>query len=498
MTVVHALLVPAAILLVLTCWSARRAVRSSPVPAGPPRFPLVGNAFQLPVERPWEKFAEWSKQYGDMVYLRVFNRSIIVLNSIEAAIELQDKRASVYSDRPRRVMAESGYGLVTTFRVRYDEAVKSAKKYLSSGFNKAAVQSHAVIQEEAARILCGMLRDDPERFLDHLREITISTIRTIVYGTHLQSSSTAAYEELLRDVLAQFTKMASPSKYLVDTFPILRYVPAWFPGAQFQREAAHNRSQIDRFMTDPFMEVKTQLVRTIERQSFLSSILRKEQSSTGEEETIKFAAGSAFGAGFETTVALLSAFFMAMVLNPSAQSRAQEEIDRVVGRGNTPGSRHRASLPFVECIIAEVLRWRPPVPFAWRCSRVDDQYRGYTIPAGTLVTVNVRGLTHNSSSYPCPDDFKPERFMDPEGKYSTQLVPDPRRFVFGFGRRSCPGVHVADSFLYIVIVTVLASFTISPALDEDGRHVLPDSNYSSGLGGICQPPPFKCRIVPRC
>lgn len=49
---------------------------------------------------------------------------------------------------------------------------------------------------------------------------------------------------------------------------------------------------------------------------------------------------------------------------------------------------------------------------------------------------------------------------------------------------SCPGMHVADNFLYIVIATVLAVFTISPAEDAEGNSILPDPDYSSGLGGI--------------
>ncbi|OJT09761.1 O-methylsterigmatocystin oxidoreductase [Trametes pubescens] len=173
-----------------------------------------------------------------------------------------------------------------------------------------------------------------------------------------------------------------------------------------------------------------------------------------------------------------------MVLNPSTQRCAQEEIDRILNKDSLPSFSDRASLPFVECIVSEVLRWRPPVPFAWRCVRAEDHYRGYTIPTGTLVTVNVRGLTHDEERYPDPDKFKPERFLDCNGRYTTAAAQDPRRFLFGFGRRSCPGMHVADNFLYIVIATVLAAFTISPAEDAAGNPILPDADYSSGLGGI--------------
>lgn len=41
-----------------------------------------------------------------MVYFRIFRRSVLVLNSLDAALDLQEKRFAIYSDRPRRIMAE--------------------------------------------------------------------------------------------------------------------------------------------------------------------------------------------------------------------------------------------------------------------------------------------------------------------------------------------------------------------------------------------------------
>ena len=50
-----------------------------------------------------------------------------------------------------------------------------------------------------------------------------------------------------------------------------------------------------------------------------------------------------------------------MVLHPDTQRRAQEEIDKVVGTERLPQMGDRASLPYVEAVILEVLRLRPPV-----------------------------------------------------------------------------------------------------------------------------------------
>ena len=48
----------------------------------------------------------------------------------------------------------------------------------------------------------------------------------------------------------------------------------------------------------------------------------------------------------------------------------------------------------------------------------------------------------------------------------------------------CPGSHLADNFLFILIASTLASFDILPEVDDIGRPVLPDFDYSPGLGGV--------------
>lgn len=48
-----------------------------------------------------------------------------------------------------------------------------------------------------------------------------------------------------------------------------------------------------------------------------------------------------------------------MVAFPEVQSRAQAELDAVVGRGRLPTFADAPRLPYVWAIIKEVLRWRP-------------------------------------------------------------------------------------------------------------------------------------------
>ena len=74
---------------------------------------------------------------------------------------------------------------------------------------------------------------------------------------------------------------------------------------------------------------------------------------------------------------------------PDVQRTAQEELDRVIGLERLPQFSDRSSLPYVEAIVKECLRWNPILPLALpRTTFSDDEYKGYFIPKGSVVMAN--------------------------------------------------------------------------------------------------------------
>jgi cytochrome P450 len=123
-----------------------------------------------------------------------------------------------------------------------------------------------------------------------------------------------------------------------------------------------------------------------------------------------------------------------MALHPKVMKKAQEELDRVVDKGQLPNFSDRGDLPYIDAVVKEVLRWNPPLPIAIP-NRVtqDDMYRGYFIPAGATVIQNVWAVCRDPKMYPDPETFNPDRFLK-DGKISP-LVFNPEDRVFGAGRR---------------------------------------------------------------
>lgn len=73
---------------------------SVPLPPGPRPLPLIGNVHQLPAIYQERTFREWGKKYGNIIFARMFQTSVIIVNSLSIAKDLLEKRSQNYSGRP--------------------------------------------------------------------------------------------------------------------------------------------------------------------------------------------------------------------------------------------------------------------------------------------------------------------------------------------------------------------------------------------------------------
>lgn len=182
-----------------------------------------------------------------------------------------------------------------------------------------------------------------------------------------------------------------------------------------------------------------------------------------------------------------------MILHPHVAKKAQEELDRVLGKGKFPEFSDRNDIKYIECIMKECLRWRPPLPLGIvHTSTRSSELCGMLIPEKTLVMPNIWHMMHDDRHYRSPDIFDPDRF---EAHHPFPPKVDPREAVFGFGRRICPGRYFAEASLWMAMSSILVAFDILPELGPDGSEILPPDSFSSGL--TSEPLQFKCRFIPR-
>ncbi|CAE6500445.1 unnamed protein product [Rhizoctonia solani] len=285
----------------------------------------------------------------------------------------------------------------------------------------------------------------PEHFEREFRRTVAAEMLSSIYGYNVKDTN----DPLIQDsatLFKNFTIAGIPGSksntsfdscdvnhlygwidFMVNFIPWLKYVPEWFPGAKWKRTIVEWRRLKERVMNEPYEWAKAQIASGFAPPSIIQSHLASIENDPNidrvdEEENLRTVGTSLFGAAADTSHASLMSFVLAMVRHPEVQTRAQEEIDRVTNSQRLPSMADRDSMPYVRCIVQEVLRWQPPVPLGVpRSTAKDDEYRGYFIPKGSIVA-----MSREESVYKSPETFDTERFMDA----NTPGTPG-----FGFGRR---------------------------------------------------------------
>jgi cytochrome P450 len=156
-------------------------------------------------------------------------------------------------------------------------------------------------------------------------------------------------------------------------------------------------------------------------------------------------------AGQETTATALAWCFERLLRHPAALARLKRELDGDSGDA------------YLQAVINETLRVRPPLDGVWRKLAGPLELGGYLLPAGTIVSVTILSV-HLSNAFPDPEQFRPERFLDqPPPSYA--LVP------FGGGPRRCIGASFAIMEMKTILRTVLERVELRAPTQKSERAV---------------------------
>ncbi|OCH88003.1 cytochrome P450 [Obba rivulosa] len=480
-------LVWAGLVLALLFRYGRRssALRHLPLPPGPRPLPLIGNALDIPIAYQWLTYAEWSKKYGDIVHVKFFGKSLIILGSSKPAFDLLERRSSLYSDRPILHMQ---------LLIGFDWCLH--RRMMHQYFNSGNVDNFKSMQVAEVHQLLRNLHDDPQNYLRHLRHVMGATIIRVIYGVKDDELIT-----MNQRVMKVVTQTLNPGSFWVDIMPFLKHIPAWFPGAGFQRKAREWKKDILATRVMGLAATKRAISQhdsialqsitadMLERISNLEPALQDEESEIAEN-----VAAIAYLTGADTVISTLSSFFLAIVRYPEAQEKAYTELMDVVGPHRLPEFSDRESLPYINAVVKESLRWQPVVPLGVAHATIaDDEYNGYLIPKGSIIMANSWAILHDPEQYPDPEKFCPERFLK-DGRLDPSIR-DPSNAAFGFGRRICPGRYFADNMVFITFASILYTYIIRPPIGLDGKPAVPEVKMTSG--SLSFPAPFGCIIEPR-
>ncbi|KZS98142.1 cytochrome P450 [Sistotremastrum niveocremeum HHB9708] len=502
-----AYLLPALITVILVHQLSRLAKTKSrnplglPLPAGPKGLPLLGNIHQVPVKDSWLKFTEWGGIYGEVIGLTLLGKNVIVLNSYKAADDLLNKRGAIYSGRsPAPLMADYGGWYYNMVFVPMGDFMHGQRRILNHFFNASAVRKYSEVLTEKARSLARFTYSKPERFQGFNRLHVTATVLKIAYGFKVTSED----DPIMKEAEASITSgsfLGTPGTHPIDLFPILGKLPFWIWGRKFADGVKAMQQGAYNVGLKPFRFVKQQTAAGVAPPSMASELIESHSLPDGtikDEEIIWAAIAHLYFAGSDTTVSAVDTFALAMMLHPQIQRKAQQELDDLLRGERLPDLSDRESLPYLEAVLREILRWKPVTPLGipHRLDQ-DDIYNDTFLPAGSMVLYNAYAMSFDPKQFPDPFTFNPDRFLtDSQGSVSLRAdVLNPEDIAFGFGRRKCPGRHLASEALWINMATILTVFDIRLIKDQSGNDILPDMDYHTHL--VSHPKPYKGDFVSR-
>ncbi|KAF4953618.1 hypothetical protein FGADI_5954 [Fusarium gaditjirri] len=441
-------------------------------PPGPPTLPILGNIHLMPTKDAHLQFRKWADEYGPVYSLILGTKPFIVLSSAQAVKDLLDKKSALYSDRQEMYVGQIlGSGGLRLLMMGYGPTWRSFRKLVHSLLNVTTAKSYVPYQDLENKQMLYEMIVQPDQFLQSIRRYSNALTITMVFGWRSPIYQDPKLMQLF-DGFAEFAKINQTGiAALLDSFPVLRKLPDLLLPVQRKAKELHKKEK-DLYLSH-WLKAKQDIADGSIKPCFCVGLAEAQEKEKFGDAQAAYISGTLLEAGSDTTSSTLYAFVQAMLLYPEIQRKAQDEIDKVIGK-RMPTMDDEHSLRYVRACMKETLRWMPTtilgaVPHA---VTQDDTYNGYLIPKGAGVFNNVWGIHMDPERHPDPRQFNPDRYRDDfQSLADAAANPDASKrdqFTFGAGRRICPGIHVAE------------------------RN--PDKLTQ---GFVCMPEEFPARIIPR-
>ncbi|KAJ6611186.1 cytochrome P450 [Mycena sp. CBHHK59/15] len=493
-----------ALLLGGAVFISRFGQRERGLPPGPPTVPILGNLHLLHNSGEIHlKLLEWSRQYGDIISVKIGSGTMVVLSSPIAIKEVIDAHGWAASSRPVNYLAglaAGGYHILFAPAVR--ARLRNLKKILARYFSSRNSLKHAPMMSAESTQLLYDLMDSPADFTDSIRRYTHSVAMILVYGQRVPSVNSLRgnrFFQLLHRFLHILTLGVYPP---IDMLPILKYLPArWAPWIAACRRSKSDMTALHAEFSEAVeaRHAKRIAEDTESNKCFMSDILQMDLS---HEEYTGF---TLVETGSDTNAAFLLSLVLVLASYPEHQARASQEIEAVVGAARLPELEDFKRMPFVDALVKEIIRIRkeiirirPVLPMGVPHLTTEEIYVNYVVPKNTTVILNNYGIFHNPDVFEQPEIFNPNRFMQSEHGTRPGMDTDFRdNIFFGGGRRICPGQWIARATMQLTTMRLIWAFTFGNAVDAQTGLPIPRGLDFYAPEFVVMPWPFRCDIQPR-
>ncbi|XP_050537443.1 cytochrome P450 18a1-like [Daktulosphaira vitifoliae] len=468
-------------------YSVYRQLRAAQMlPPGPWGVPFLGYAPFLPTHSTYLKYNELARRYGPICSFTLRGNTVVLLSDhrlIKTAFDMKQ-----ITGRPSDGYMDiiGGYGAVNSTGKLWESQRKFLHLVLRhmgmtfTGHNRLNMENRIMIEVSSLIDTFHKTCGNPiDLNAGSLCLAITNVISSVTMGVRFESDDPR---------FARYMQMVDEGFKL---FGMLRPVSMFSPRRciEDERKIQEKLSQNRREMADYFQTIIDEHRSTFDSDSirdlvdaYLLEIKNAEDTGTmgqlfqglDPDRQIQQILGDLFSSSMETIKNTMLWAMVYMLNYPKVMAKVQDEIDSVVGRYKSPVLDDYPQLPYTQATLYEVLRKSSITPLGTTHATTSEvTLSGYRIPVGAQI-IPLQHYVHNDPNlWDEPEAFKPERFINAEGK-----VKKPDCFLpFGVGRRKCLGETLAQMELYLFFSNMLHEFDVCLPEGDD----LPSMDSQAGI-----------------
>ncbi|KAH7653050.1 Cytochrome P450 E-class group I protein [Dioscorea alata] len=454
---------------------------STNLPPGPPGWPIVGNLFQVLLQRrPFMYIVrDLRTKYGPIFTMHMGQRTLIIVTSSELIHQALVQKGPVFASRPAdsptRLLFSSGKCTVNS--AEYGPLWRALRRnFVGELVSPSRVRSFSWIRNWAISNHLNRLHSEQNtqgfiHMMSNCRLTICSILVCVCFGAKVSEDLVKEIEAVLKDVM------------LMTTLKLPDFLPALTPLFRSQLKQAKDlrKRQMDCLL--PLVRARKAFVEsngspnstsTFEMVSgvgdaYIDSLFTLEppgRGKLGEDELVTLCS-EVMSAGTDTSATALEWAMAHLVLDQDAQERVYKEVVSKVGYDKEKEITESdvEGLKYLVAVVKETLRRHPPSHFVLsHAATRETELGGYRIPAGVNVEFYTAWVTEDPAAWTEPGEWRPERFLeggegwevDVTGTRGVHMMP------FGVGRRICPAASLGMLHVQLLLARMVREFRWVP------------------------------------
>ncbi|CAM0909462.1 unnamed protein product [Alopecurus aequalis] len=469
MDVNDVLLLLSAAVLGLVWW--RRCSRTGGVdglPPGPPGWPVVGNLFQVILQRrPFMYIVrDLRTKYGPIFTMRMGQRTLIVVTSADLIHDALVKQGPAFASRPADspIRLLFSVGKCTVNSAPYGPLWRALRRnFVAEIVSPPRVKGFSWIREWAMGAHLRRLRAEHAatgaiRVMANCRLSICSILVCICFGAKIPDEVIVEIEEVLKELNKA---RALRQRQLNCLVPLVRARREFLQtGGNEWKEGEGNRVVGGVEMMSPPGE------------AYVDSLFDLEPPGRGKrlgEEELVTLCSEVMSAGTDTSATALEWAMMHLILDPAAQQRVYDEVVAKAGKTARITEADVEQMPYLQAAVKETFRRHPPSHFVLsHAATRDTELGGYRVPADASVEFYTAWVTENPETWPDPDAWRPERFLEGGEGHDTDITGTRalRMMPFGAGRRICPAATLGVLHIQLTLANMVRELRWTPPAGE--------------------------------